>query len=284
MSLIPWAPSQWTDDLGRPLAFGKLYLYQAGTLIPKATYQDAAHTVAHTFPIVLDATGRENVWLIDDEAYDLVVHDANDNVLRSVLGIVTNGGGGAPAPATGTNAFEVESFKYSEGGLVRDEAPELWSNASAKGCFCWITPCEGWETIKYIRTTFSAVVFMWVPRFAIWGWTGATEAPWELLADDEWTIASGRSSKNTLDIDLATPGYKWIKVATDPGPLIAPEWVKQMGVVYPPAVNADPFPPAAAFIGTRTNWLVPFGTDFPVILADDPRYLVTKWIALGVES
>ena len=45
MSLIPWAPSQWTDDLGRPLAFGRLYLYQAGTLIPKATYQDAAHTL-----------------------------------------------------------------------------------------------------------------------------------------------------------------------------------------------------------------------------------------------
>ena len=37
MSLIPWAPSQWTDDLGRPLAFGKLYLYQAGTAPARGT-------------------------------------------------------------------------------------------------------------------------------------------------------------------------------------------------------------------------------------------------------
>lgn len=178
---------------------------------------------------------------------------------------------------------EVSSFNYPEGKLVTDTDSTLWTITGNKGCFCWITPCEGWETIKYIRTTFSAVVFMWAPRFAIWGWTGATVDPWELLADDEWTTASGRSSKNSLDIDLATPGYKWIKVATDPGPLVAPEWVKEMGFVYPPAVNADPLPPAAAFIGTRTDWLDPFGTDFPVILGDDPKYLVTKWMALGVQ-
>lgn len=282
MALIPWAPSQWTDDLGRPLAFGKLYLYQAGTLIPKATYQDAAHTVTHTFPIILDATGRANVWLIDDEAYDLVVHDANDNVLRSVLGIVTNGGGGAPAPTAGTSAFEVESFKYSEGGLVRDEAPELWSDASAKGCFCWITPCAGWKSLKYIKTTFCAAVFGWSPCFAIWGWTGRMSDQWVLLADDGWDTPHGLVSVSILDISVAA--YKWIKVATDPGPLLAPEWVKQTGVVYPPAVTAFPFPSAAGFIGTRTSWLSPFGEDFPLILANDPRYLVTKWIALGVES
>ena len=282
MSLIPWAPSQWTDDLGRPLAFGKLYLYQAGTLIPKAAYQDAAHTVAHTFPIVLDATGRANVWLIDDEAYDLVVHDANDNVLRSVLGIVTNGGGGAPAPTAGTSAFEVESFKYSEGGLVRDEALELWTNASAKGCFCWITPCAGWKSLKYIKTTFCEAVFGWGPRFAIWGWTGYAGDQWEKLADDEWNGAQGLASFNALDISVTA--YKWVKIATDPGPLLAPEWVKQTGVVYPPAVTAFPFPNAAGFIGARTSWLSPFGEDFPLILANDPRYLVTKWIALGVES
>lgn len=282
MSLIPWAPSQWTDDLGRPLAFGKLYLYQAGTLIPKAAYQDAAHTVAHTFPIVLDATGRANVWLIDNEAYDLVVHDAGDNVLRSVLGIVTNGGGGAPVPTNGTSAFEVESFKYGDGQLVRDEAPELWTNTDAKGCFCWITPCIGWKTLKYIKTTFCAAVFGWGPRFAIWGWTGNAGDQWDRLVDDGWDTPHGLVSINALDISVTA--YKWIKVATDPGPLLAPEWVKQMGVVYPPAVTAFPFPNASGFIGTRTAWLSPFGEDFPLILADDPRYLVTKWIALGVES
>ena len=94
MSLCPWTTQQWFDDVGNPLQFGKIYFYQAGTLIPKTTYKKADQSEANEHPIVLDAAGRAKVWLIDGEAYDEVDHDENDNVLRSVQGIIINGGGG----------------------------------------------------------------------------------------------------------------------------------------------------------------------------------------------
>lgn len=103
------------------------------------------------------------------------------------------------------------------------------------------------------------------------------------LVDAEWGALAGLSVKNALDIDLATEGYKWLFVASDPGPLSAPEYVAEAGFVYPPASTADPFPRAFGFIGTRTAHLSPFEDSPPVIIGDDPKYLVTKWMALGVQ-
>lgn len=178
---------------------------------------------------------------------------------------------------------EKESFPESFGKLVEDSDTEVWANAATKGCFCWIKSCEGWDSIKFIRTTFPAIVYLWDPRFAIWGWTGNALDSWVKLVDDTWNAVVGLSVKNVLDIDLATPGYKWVFVASDPGPLLAPEFVAETGFVYPPVSTADPFPRARGFIGARTAWLAPFGADPPEIIADDPKYLVTKWMALGVQ-
>lgn len=274
MGMIPWAPSQWTDDLGRPLAFGKLYLYQAGTLIPKAAYQDAAHTVAHPFPIVLDATGSANVWLIDDEAYDLVVHDANDNVLRSVLGILTSGSGGGETPAAEPGVFEVESFPFSEGILVRDSAT-IWSPG---GCFCWFRPCVGWSRIKYIKTVFPGSAGFNVGRYSIWGWDGNPGSQYQKLVDRP--LFDGiQVAKEDLDIPLT--GYRWVLVAMDPAFSLAPDYVKQAGQGFP-EVTAFPFPNSSGYVGAHAQNTT-FET-FPAIRAQESRYLVTKWIALGVEA
>lgn len=274
MALIPWAPSQWMDNLGHPLAFGRLYLYQAGTLIPKVAYQDAAHTVAHTFPIVLDATGRANVWLIDDEAYDLVVHDANDNVLRSVLGIVTNGGaGGGGSTPSEPGVMEVESFPFSEGLLVQDTA-EIWRPG---GCFCWMRPCVGWSRIKYIASVFPGVGYSPAGRYGIWGWNGSLGSLPELLIDRP--LFDFRQT-NVDALDIPVGNYRWIMVAMDPGVSGAPDYVRQMGQSFP-AVTAAPFPNSLAFIGAHVQGQ-PF-TAWPTIVAVEPKYLVTKWMALGVE-
>ena len=178
---------------------------------------------------------------------------------------------------------EKESFPSSFGKLVEDSESDLWASPSAKGCFCWIVPCEGWDSIKSIRSLFPATIFAWDPRFAIWGWTGYALDSWVKLVDAEWGALAGLSVKNALDIDLATEGYKWLFVASDPGPLSAPEYVAESGFVYPPASTADPFPRAFGFIGTRTAHLSPFEDSPPVIIGDDPKYLVTKWMALGVQ-
>ena len=187
-----------------------------------------------------------------------------------------------PAAVNASQLFEVDSFRYTEGQLVRDATSDLWMNPSAKGCFCWIQPCAGWKRLAYIKTTFCASLFGWEPQFAIWGWTGSLLDEWVKLADDSWSGSQGFVAIKALDIDV-TP-YQWIGVATDPGPGLAPELVKQVGMVYPPSVTADPFPRAGGYIGGRTSWLAPFGDDFPTILGDDPRYLVSKWIALGVKA
>lgn len=98
-SLMPWAPSQWTDSLGNILEMGILYFYEAGTLIPKTTYKKADGSETNTNPVILDAAGRARVWLINNEAYDIVVHNQNDDFEYAVLGVIvttgTGGGGGA---------------------------------------------------------------------------------------------------------------------------------------------------------------------------------------------
>lgn len=67
---------QFLDDDGNPLALGKVYTYEAGTTTPKATYTTAAGDVANANPVILDASGRANIWLVG--SYDFKLTDAND--------------------------------------------------------------------------------------------------------------------------------------------------------------------------------------------------------------
>ena len=273
MSLIPWAPSQWTDDLGRPLAFGKLYLYQAGTLIPKATYQDAAHTVAHTFPIVLDATGRSNVWLIDDEAYDLVVHDSDDNVMRSVLGIVTDGGPLDPnGPGFGA-LFEKCSFPEDEILWLPDPTNEWWRD---DGCFCWIFPAQNFATINYIKSIFGNNNGHITGRYSIWGFLGESETK---LVDNPLPDSDvvGVESLNQLDISP----YTYIGVAMDPGHDIGGGMpIRQNSLVYPTNPGPTNAPAVFGFIGQHAQNTA--FASWPTIKGADPKYLITKWMALGL--
>lgn len=63
----------------QPLAGGKLYTYAAGTPTLKATYQDAAGTIANTNPITLDSTGSALIaW---SGSYKVVLQDAAGNTV-----------------------------------------------------------------------------------------------------------------------------------------------------------------------------------------------------------
>ena len=48
---------------GDPLIGGKLYTYQAGTSTPAAAYHDAAATIPHQNPIILDDRGEALVHI-----------------------------------------------------------------------------------------------------------------------------------------------------------------------------------------------------------------------------
>ncbi|GAG68276.1 unnamed protein product, partial [marine sediment metagenome] len=79
MTLIaPYANWQSLDDNGAVLNGGKLYTYEAGTSTPKATYTDSGGLTANANPIILDASGRADIWL-DEGAYKFVLDDSDDN-------------------------------------------------------------------------------------------------------------------------------------------------------------------------------------------------------------
>tara|TARA_R110000744_G_scaffold163452_1_gene280366 strand:- start:166 stop:2586 length:2421 start_codon:yes stop_codon:yes gene_type:complete len=66
---------------GKPLAFGKLYTYQARTNTPKDTYQSEDQVVANDNPVILNGEGYANVYL--SGAYKMVLKDEDDNEVWS---------------------------------------------------------------------------------------------------------------------------------------------------------------------------------------------------------
>lgn len=272
MSLIPWAPSQWLDDLGRPLAFGRLYLYQAGTLIPKASYQDSAHTVAHTFPIVLDATGRANVWLTDGEAYDLVVHDADDNFTRSVLGILAGDGGGTPVPSSDSVA-SIESFPETEKDWFTDPDYEYFRD---DGCFCWIVAAKNISRIKWFKTISGWNSTYPSGKVSIWGAMLPSFSDGVKLAE---FILPDADYVGVQSLDLDTSAYRWIGVACDPGLVDSGVAIMQTGMLLPPDVVALA-PRFSGYIGQHVHNAT-FDA-FPMIYGLDPKYMMTRWMSLGV--
>lgn len=61
-SLLPEPVQSYEDSAGNPLNGGQLFTYSAGTLTPKATYQDAAGAIPNTNPIVLNERGEATLY------------------------------------------------------------------------------------------------------------------------------------------------------------------------------------------------------------------------------
>ncbi len=57
MARLGGIDTQYFDDDGFPLSYGKLYCYETGTTTTKGTFHDTAETVPNTWPIELDAIG-----------------------------------------------------------------------------------------------------------------------------------------------------------------------------------------------------------------------------------
>jgi cytoskeletal protein CcmA (bactofilin family) len=76
-ALMPVPMIQFFTEDGLPLSLGKIYSYQAGTTTPLATYTDSDGSAANTNPIILDAGGFANIWLLG-QAYKIVAHDSDD--------------------------------------------------------------------------------------------------------------------------------------------------------------------------------------------------------------
>ena len=76
-TLLPNGMQYFADENGQPLAAACVYFYVPGTTSPKATYQNAAQTVANTNPVQLDAAGRAIIY--GTGTYRQVVKKAGPN-------------------------------------------------------------------------------------------------------------------------------------------------------------------------------------------------------------
>lgn len=120
---------QWFDDNGDPLASGKVYVYQPGTLVARDTYADQGLTTPNTNPIILDAGGRATVYLRSELSYKFVVKTSADVTLRTednvpgsvqvVLPIASNG-------VEWTGRLNAPSYAYHGLGITATDSRGLY--------------------------------------------------------------------------------------------------------------------------------------------------------------
>jgi hypothetical protein len=91
----PWWFIQLRNDLGLPLAGGKIYTYVSDTSIPKPVYYDSELSQPTTNPLILDSAGNCPQFFMESGSYTFHVTDANDIVIatrNNVLGAASSGG------------------------------------------------------------------------------------------------------------------------------------------------------------------------------------------------
>ena len=107
----------FTDSDGNPLAGGKIFAYEAGSFSTlKDTFSTQAGDVANANPIVLDSAGclpaGVNIWLTPNEAYNLVLTEADGTTVIKSFDNVT----GIPAGSSGGGGTLDGVWVIVEGG------------------------------------------------------------------------------------------------------------------------------------------------------------------------
>ena len=77
----------FTDKCGKPLIGGKVFSYEGNSLTPKTTYTDAFMSTPNTNPVILDETGKADIFL--DGTYRFQVF-SRDGVLIEDKNNVSN--------------------------------------------------------------------------------------------------------------------------------------------------------------------------------------------------
>lgn len=88
--LAPYPVQRFNDNNGNPLFQGKLFTYAAGTSTPITTYVDSAGITQNTNPIVLNARGECNLWLLPNVGYKFVLQDSLGNTIWTVDQVFNN--------------------------------------------------------------------------------------------------------------------------------------------------------------------------------------------------
>jgi hypothetical protein len=82
--LAPNAQFRSWDNSGAPLVGGQLFTYGAGTTTPIATYTDSTGGTPNANPVILNARGEAQVWLLPNVGYKFVLQSASGNPIWTV--------------------------------------------------------------------------------------------------------------------------------------------------------------------------------------------------------
>lgn len=121
--LLPLLKAAFTDDEGELLVGGKIYTYVAGTTTPKATYVDGTEDTPNTNPVILDSSGKADIWL-GSGYYKIIVKDADDNLIDTYDDI--------SRPATGPegDGFVNSVHEFTAGQSATDLTDESFNATS----------------------------------------------------------------------------------------------------------------------------------------------------------
>ena len=124
--LTPFPATQVFDDSGEPLAYGKIYTYEAGTTTDKTAYTDATEDTSHTNPVILDGDGRAKIWL-GAGAYKIRIFDADDVFVDDADNIIADFVGESVSydvsANTNINALYNQAKIYGDGSFTLSLLP-----------------------------------------------------------------------------------------------------------------------------------------------------------------
>jgi hypothetical protein len=109
------------DNDGNPLSGGKVFTYDAGTLVNRATYTDRDGGTPNANPVILDSAGRADIWLDANVPYKIVVKNADESLV--VADVDDFYGGADPAQLTLAGIVPATGGTYTgpvvfEGGVT----------------------------------------------------------------------------------------------------------------------------------------------------------------------
>lgn len=103
ITIAPTFIQQFFDNNGKPLSQGKLFTYFAGTNTNAKTYTDSTGISENSNPIILDGSGRCNIWLDTSISYKFILKDKNDIVIKTVDNV-------SPVGASNGSSSPYENF------------------------------------------------------------------------------------------------------------------------------------------------------------------------------
>ncbi len=132
---LPWVKSQFFSSAGKPLAYGRICTFTAGTSTPLATYTDSTGVTANANPVVLDAGGYGSIWLTG-ASYKIVAYAAPFTSCTATGAVWTmDGVSGSALPLRLLDASDGLYSAPLRGAIIRGNSTPAWSRYAlgAKG-------------------------------------------------------------------------------------------------------------------------------------------------------